>query len=269
MSFLSEKFRQCPMLVRKRSPAICGFMLLGFFASPALLKAQIEIPNGTVLPTQLQTSISSTKSKPGQVLKAKIAQNVPLSSTTEIKAGTIVAGHVIEVVRASKNAPAKITFTFDTLHFGKGSIPIVTHLRAAASLREVDRAKISPFGADGGTGPYSATTVQIGGEAVLRGGGKVLHGKTPVGEPILGGVLARVADVPNTDCVGAIDGNDRNQALWLFSTDACGTYDLEDLKILASGLHAPAGVITLERPGGSILLRSGSGLLLRTNGTNP
>jgi hypothetical protein len=64
----------------------------------------------------------------------------------------------------------------------------------------------------------------------------------------------------------ATDSNDQEQALWVFSTTACGAYGFEDLKILHTGSTAPFGQITLESPK-DILIRGGSGWFLLVNAT--
>jgi hypothetical protein len=52
-----------------------------------------------------------------------------------------------------------------------------------------------------------------------------------VGKQVHGGVLGQVGAKEGAQCRGAIDGNARPQALWVFSSDACGTYGLEKISI--------------------------------------
>ncbi len=59
-------------------------LLVSFFALSAGLLAQERIPAGTILPVRLNGSISSAKSKPGQVITARIMQAVPLAQGREI-----------------------------------------------------------------------------------------------------------------------------------------------------------------------------------------
>ena len=159
-------------------------------------------------------------------------QDVPLPGST-IHAGAKVIGRVIDVKPAKWSAAAR-QYLFDLTRswFPSGN-PITTNLRAAASMMAVEAAQLPESGPDRGTSQNAWTTDQIGGEVVYRGGGPVADGLRPVGEPTYGGVLVHVSAKPGTPCRGEIEGNDRLQALWVFSSDACGIYDFADLKIVA------------------------------------
>jgi hypothetical protein len=147
----------------------------------------------------------------------------------------------------------------------KGSVPITTNLRALASILEVNSAQIPQYD-DRGSSSYVNTTWQIGGETVYRGGGHVMDGKMVVGEPVNDeGVLGWVRANPEGNCRGMIDGNNQLQALWLFSSDACGVYGYRQVKIEHAGRTSPMGEITLSSERGEINIRGGSGMLLRVN----
>ncbi|MBV8049986.1 MAG: hypothetical protein JOZ80_02280 [Acidobacteriaceae bacterium] len=65
-----------------------------------------------------------------------------------------------------------------------------------------------------------------------------------------------------------MEDNDKPQAFWVFASDACGLYGMDDLSIAHAGRGSPSGEITLSSTEGRVLVRSGSGMLLRVNG-NP
>jgi hypothetical protein len=132
---------------------------------------------------------------------------------------------------------------------------------------EVWDAQLPQTGPDRGTSENAWTTNQIGGEVVYRGGGPVADGLQPVGVPTYGGVLVHVSAKLGTKCRGEIEGNDRLQALWVFSSDACGVYGFPDLEIVHAGRTNPIGEITLASDKGNMNLRAGSGMLLRVNKT--
>ncbi len=83
------------------------------------------------------------------------------------------------------------------------------------------------------------------------------------------GVLSRLNSVPGGECGGEVDGNDQPQAFWVFSSRACGTYGFADVRITYTGQTNPLGEITLSSNQGALKIRSGSGMLLRVNGSNP
>jgi len=231
----------------------------------AQLFAQSSIPAGTILPVALNSSLNSRKLKPGQVITARIMQDVPLSPGSTIHAGAKVIGHVIDVKPA--NAGAQISVRFDTLMISKQRIPVTTNLRALASMMAVEAAQVPESGPDRGTAQNSWTTDQIGGEVVYRGGGPVANGLLFVGKPTTNGVLVHISARPGTNCRGETEGNDRLQALWVFSSDACGVYDLANLAIVHAGRSNPVGEITLASDRGDVNVRAGSGMLLRVNKT--
>ncbi len=231
------------------------------------LFAQNTIPAGTILPVALNSSLNSRKVKPGQVITARVMQDVPLSPGSTIHAGAKVIGRVIDVKPANGGGGAQISFRFDTLVVSKRRIPIITNSRALASMMAVEAAQLPESGPDRGTSQNAWTTDQIGGEVVYRGGGPVADGLRSVGEPTYGGVLVHVSAKPGSPCRGEIEGNDRLQALWVFSSDACGVYDFADLAIVHAGRTDPVGEITLASDKGEVNVRAGSGMLLRVNKT--
>jgi hypothetical protein len=231
------------------------------------LFAQNTIPAGTIVPVALNSSLSSRKVKPGQVITARVMQDVPLSPGSTIHAGAKVIGRVIDVKPANGGTGAQVSFRFDTLVVSKRRIPIITNVRALASMMAVEAAQLPESGPDRGTSQNAWTTDQIGGEVVYRGGGPVADGLRSVGEPTYGGVLVHISAKPGSPCRGEIEGNDRLQALWVFSSDACGVYDFANLAIVHAGRTDPVGEITLASDKGEVNIRAGSGMLLRVNKT--
>ena len=223
-----------------------------------------DVPGGTVLPARLNSSIDSQKNKPGQLITARIMQDVPLPDGGKIPAGAKVIGHVLSASPAATGS-ASISLRFDTLRFAGHTLPVITNLRALASMMEVHDAQVPLTGTDRVTPWAWMTTTLVGGEAGFGEGGPVTHGSKVVGQAAPGGVLVRLSNKPGTSCRGALEGNDRLQALWVFSSDACGIYGFSDLEIAHAGRAAPVGQITLSSKQGRIHISGGSGLLLRVN----
>lgn len=227
--------------------------------------AQDAIPAGTILPVQLNCSLRSNKAKPGQAITARVMQDVPLPAGAKIHAGASVIGQVVAVKSASSEANAEISLRFDTLATGTQHIPVITNLRALATMMDVSEAQIPESGPDRGTSEYSWTTEQIGGEVDYRGGGAIVHAAEIVGHSVPDGVLVRVSSKVGTKCRGEVNGDDQPQALWVFSSDACGLYDFPDVTLAHAGRTPPVGEITLQSNKGNVNIRAGSGMLLRVN----
>jgi hypothetical protein len=194
--------------------------------------------------------------------------SVPLSPGVRMRAGTKVIGHIVERIPASTGAPASISFQFDRLVSSHQTTFITTNLRAIAGFMRIAEAQIPPIG-PGESDVYRwLTTVQVGGDVVYGEGGPVTTGENPnqiVGKKVNGGVLGQVRAKEGTKCRGALDGNDRPQALWVFSSDACGTYGLEKISIAHAGRSDPIGMIVLASDSGNFKIAGGAGLLLRVN----
>jgi len=88
-----------------------------------------------------------------------------------------------------------------------------------------------------------------------------------VGKSVNDGVL----DQPNAasrqgkECRGAVDSNDSPEAMWVFSSDACGTYGLTSILVAHAGRTEPVGVIVLVSEKGRLKLPRGAGMLLRVD----
>src|SRR5580704_1712365 len=226
----------------------------------------IAVPSGTILPVRLDSTISSAKSKPGQVIMGKIMQDISLPSGGRIRAGSKVSGHILEVKAATSSAPAHISLQFDKVVSSNQAISVTTILRAMAGFMRVLEAQTPPVG-PGESDVYRwLTTVQVGGDVVYGEGGPVTSGENVneiVGKAVQGGVLGQVRAKEGTKCRGAIDGNDSPQSLWVFSSDACGTYGLEHISIAHAGRTDPTGVIVLVSNNGKLRIPGGAGMLLR------
>lgn len=229
------------------------------------------IPAGTILPVSLDSTMRSDKSGPGSPITATIMQDVPLGAGTTLRAGSKITGHVVETIqRGQKSDEAQISFQFDQVRLGNRTVPMVTNLRALASLMEVRDARIPKTGGDDGVSPRAWHLVQIGGGQVSYGQeGPVKVGSEVVGTYTSHGVLAYVNQDLGTECRSTIDGNTRPQAFWLFSVNACGVYGFGDVKILHSGRTEPVGQVTLISDGRTVTVGKNSGMLLRVDRSGP
>jgi hypothetical protein len=228
----------------------------------------IIVPSGTILPVRLNTSLSSAKNKARQAVTGRIMQDVPLPDGSKIREGAAVEGHIVEVIPGDSALGARVSIQFDTLRSSQRVIPISTSLRAIAGPIEAAQAQTPQSGSGEGDDLEWMDTTQIGGDSVYGLGGPVTAAKNAslvVGKKVAGGVLSQVRAKEGTKCRGAIDGNNSLQALWVFSSDACGTYGIEHLHIAHAGRTGPAGVIVLSSDSGTLKIRSGTAMLLRVS----
>ena len=229
-------------------------VLLLLVAVPLL--AQSSIPAGTVLPLELETGLNAARVRAGQEIHARVMQNIP---GTRIHRGAHVLGRVV-----SAN-PTRIEIRFDTVTTRGERVPVTTNLRALASMMEVVEAQIPEGGADRALRPDDRNHEQIGGDVVYPDGGPVARGLDVVGEPTAYGAVGPLVARP--PCRAALHGNQNQQAMWLFSTSACGLYGYDSLTIDHAGRTTPVGTIEIEARTGTVNIRSGSGLLLRVQGS--
>jgi hypothetical protein len=232
----------------------------------AQLLAQNAIPRGTILPVRLDSSLRFGQARAGNQISARVMQDVPLPGGGRIRSGSKVLGHIVSSNPTGNATEAEISMRFDTLVMGRQRVALVTNLRALATMMDVAEAQVPESGPDRGTSENSWTTDQIGGEVVYRGG-VVAHGANIVGSSVLGsGVLVHVSAPPGQECRGELAGNDQPQALWVFSSDACGLFDLPDVTLSHSGRTDPLALITLLSKKGGAKIPAGSGMLLRVEG---
>ena len=229
-------------------------------------KNEIKVPPGTILPVRLNSSLSSSKSKANQLISARIMQDVPLPGGAKIPEGSQVFGAIVQVAAARSGSPAEISLRFDILRTAHQSFPVTTSLRAIAGFMEILHAQTPTIG-PGESDVYRwLTTVQVGGDVVYGDGGIVTKGDDAshvVGKSVGGGVLGQISAKEGTKCRGPLFGNDGPQALWVFSSDACGTYGLAHLEISHAGRSDPVGLIAFRSDAKDLRLPSGTGMLLR------
>jgi hypothetical protein len=227
-----------------------------------------KIPRGTILPVVLRTSFELDRCKPGELLRGQIAQQVPLPNGATIRRGSRIEGRIVEVMPAGGRTAAKVAMQFDRLNVKGKWIPVVTNLRAIAGFMTVIEAGV-PDEAPAEGAPHDwLPTTQIGGDSVYGMWGPVMSwndASEVVGKSVGDGVLARPRSKEGAECRGELEGNDNPQALWVFSTDACGVYGIEHLNIVHAGRTDPVGKIVLASETRNVKLKNGDGLLLRVN----
>jgi hypothetical protein len=227
------------------------------------LRSALEIPAGYILPARLDRTLSVGAARAGDVIKLQIMQEVPLPNRERIAFRSVVNGSVLRVVRDADEIGVELTLRFDIVRDHGQNLPVATSLRAIASDIVVRNAQM-PGAAYDEAFPRWATTAQIGGD-IRYGDGDAVRNRwnETVGKAVLGGVLVHLKANPAMGCEGAEGADDRPQALWLFSANACGIYGLKGVELIHNGQSEPVGEITLDFKKANMKLRAGTGMLLR------
>ena len=219
--------------------------------SAALLPAQ-TLPAGTALPVELGSTLNAKDDKPGQKIEGKLMQQVQLPSGGVIKRNSRVSGHIVS------SEPSRLTLQFDQIEDEHQTIPLTVSVRALAASENVFQAGTPIDAASTYESSDEWATKQVGGDVVFRGRGYVASDQGKVGRWSGTGVWGQLT--PAGDCSDSSAGE---QALWVFSTTACGVYGIEGLRVTHAGNTAPIGQSTLQLDK-NILVRGGSGWLLVT-----
>jgi hypothetical protein len=252
-----------PHLLRQLS-AFAVLLLVSVFHVSSAVQEALHIPSGTILPVSVKHTFSSNDPSKDHVIEARVMQDVPLSDHDKIPAGATLYGVVVSSTASSGGSGSKITFRFDKLEYQHQTISVVTSLRAMAPMVDVQAAQYPDSPGDVGSPPGWATTVQIGGDIRYGTGGAVKNlKKQTVGKGVTDGVLVHMSNPPGSLCQGDSDADHRLQALWVFSADSCGIYDLKGLEVVSMGRSDPLGDITLSRDKGELKIDNSTGLLLR------
>ena len=219
-----------------------------------------EIPVGTVIPVMLTSSLDAAKDAAGKRIEGRVMQKVPLPSGEGISARSRIFGHVVNVTKKGSSG-SSLVVKFDTLQEEGRKTELMTGLLALASMASVAQAQI-PISTNTDTEPASQwVTRQVGGDVVRRGWGKVASADGTYGTWLEGSsVLIKITPNPHAGCPGG-PGYDREQAVWIFSSAACGTYGLSEVKVASSGKDRPVGEIALASRR-NVEVRGGSGWLL-------
>jgi len=240
-------------------PALLLLLLL--LSTLAVAQAQ-QIPPGTVVPVMLDTALDAGRTKSDRQIEGRVMQDVLLYAKDKIKERSRIRGHIVNVTKPGASGAA-ITLKFDVISEGGRTIPITAALLAVASNAAVSEAQ-SPINVTSDRDPMTQwTTRQIGGDVVSRSQGKAGSKKGVTGT-WLGGTSVAIKLTPNpTSGCPSGPGYDEMQAVWVFSSDACGVYGLRDIDIANSGKSSPLGDIVLKSDR-KLSIGPGSGWLLIT-----
>jgi len=222
---------------------LCLKLGAGLLSTLAMLVVQ-GIPAGTALPVALNSTLDAKKDKPGSKIEARLMQDVRLPAGEKIKAGARVSGHIVAVSKTTGGG-SRMVLTFDQLTADGRTIPLVLSVRAIADSNSVFQAQVPINALSDAESSNQWVMRQVGGETVNRRLGLVGSDYGIVGRYDDGAPWGKLTAAVEGDC-SAADGNGIEQALWVFSTSACGLYGLEGMKLVEDGRSDPLGQIALE-----------------------
>jgi hypothetical protein len=154
-ALLSGTFLVLPVEAQERQPRDdpespyawrCPFLQSKANTPKTETRDSVVIPSGTVLPVRLNSTLSSSKSRPGQEISARIMQDVPLPAGGKIPVGRKVVGHIIAVSPAANGAGTRISFRFEQVVTPHQTIPVNTNVRALAGFMRILEAQTPPIG---------------------------------------------------------------------------------------------------------------------------
>jgi hypothetical protein len=223
-----------------------------------------QLPVGLILPTRLNDTLKVKDLQKGTIVELRVMQDIPLPDRDKIPMKSLVRGSVVSAAKDSDGPGVNIALAFTQVADKDQNFSIATSLRAIASFMTVRDAQTPLNGIDTGSPPGWANTVQIGGDIRYGDGGPVRNRhKQRVGKGVLGGVLVHIAANPSLGCDGPIKGEDYLQALWVFSSDACGVFGMKEVKLSHSGSSDPVGEFTLHFEKDDMKLDAGTAFLFQ------
>ncbi len=236
-----------------------GWAAVLVFSATAIAQ---QIPAGTVIPVMLNTSLNAGKDGAGKNIEGKVMQDVPTPLGFTISKGSRISGQVVSAGK-SGDADSTLVLKFDSIQDHGRTIPLATAVLAVASMQSVAQAQ-APINSNPDTQSASQwVTRQVGGDVVNRGQNKVGTANGLAGTWLEGSsVIIKLTPNADAGCPGG-PGYGRPQAVWIFSSSACGTYDLGNARIASSGATPPLGNVSISSDR-NLQIRGGSGWLLMT-----
>jgi hypothetical protein len=223
-----------------------------------------QLPVGLILAARLKDSFKVKDLQKGTIVEMQVMQDTPLPDRDKIPMKALVRGSVVGRAQDSDGPGVNVTFAFTQVAHKDQNFSIATGLRAIASYMAVRNAQTPLNGINTGSPPGWANTVQVGGDIRYGDGGPVRNRhKQKVGKGVLGGVLVHISANPSLGCDGPIKGQDYLQALWVFSSDACGVYGMKEVTLSRTGNSDPVGEFTLHFEKDDMKLDGGTAFLFQ------
>lgn len=225
--------------------------------------AALSLPASTAIPVRFEHSVDAKHAKDGDVVTAKTMQEIALPGGQRIANGSLLTGHVVaaetfrfDLTPYAHQKDSTLSIHFDKIDVGGASIPVNLSVRAVASVLESKDASY----------PHSYDDTDHVGTITLIGGlsysplDKMIQNED--GDAIAynrrHGIVARLV------AAGSCSGTSTEQAVGIFSPNACGVYGFGSESMPQTGSDG-SGTFTLASHGHSIKLYAGTTALLQVN----
>jgi hypothetical protein len=237
-------------------------------SAPSVNCAQ-SFPASTAIPVRFVHTIRSDRAQVDEVVLARTIQTVQLPDGQSIPKGSILQGHIVNARPFAFDPkpyaiqqPSHLSVHFDRIVLRNTTLPVHVFVRALVDNLDADKAS-SPIYLDE---TDSVGTRQLVGQdqfsplekEVLDSEGNVVgyNRKDGVHAHLIANryiVLHELHDCPGTST---------EQAVGIFSADACGAYGFVDV-VLANNGSENNGTFKLESHHHSVTLQAGSAALLQ------
>ena len=216
----------------------------------------------TVLPITFTKTLSASKARAGDVVRAKTTQATTLPSGEVVPAGTEVVGHVaVATPFAYDKTPyamqkeSLLEIEFDAVRIGGHDVPLKLTIRAMAD----------PIVSWGAREPKSTdldsldTVTQIGGDELVPSQSAVVNRNGDVvAYNRRGGVYAHLI------AHGGCDGSTNEVSVGIYSPTACGLYGFNSVEARETGSMSVPSTLTLVSTHTSPTIWRNSTALLET-----
>jgi hypothetical protein len=230
-----------------------------------------NISNGTKIDATLATSLDAKRSKPGDEVEARAAEDVKQDGKVVLKKGTRLVGHVTQAqARANGQSQSQLGILFDHAVLKNGQqVPFSANIQALASSQS---AAAASTGADdivaSGSGMGSA-------QGSARSGGGLAGGVASTAGAAAGattGTVLNTASSAPTNAGGSLNTVTRSSgavggltSTGRLASNSSGVFGLQGLSIDSAASNATQGSMIVSATK-NVHLDSGTQLLLRTTG---
>jgi hypothetical protein len=259
------KSHRIPAFVRLTMLAIAA---VGVVSASSLSRAQ-SLPASTAIPVRFVHTVKSDRAHIDEPVLAKTIQAVQLPDGQSIPQGTVLQGHIVEVrpfvfnpTPYAVQQSSHLSIQFDRIVLRNTSLPVRVSVRALVDNCDAEKAS-SPIYLD--ETDHVGTRQLVGQDQFSPLEKRVLDSDgNVVGYNHKDGVHARL--IANRyivlHMVHNCPADSTEQAVGIFSADACGTYGFVDVDLSNNGSDNN-GTFTLESHHHSVTLQAGSAALLQ------